>query len=85
VHEPYVEISGRADRISSLSMNGKAIPVTEKGEFEEPYLLAKGDNKIMLEAKDAYGRTTSRIVEIVYIPETSPTAETSTTTEKSME
>ena len=83
VHEPYVEISGRADRISSLLMNGKAIPVTEKGEFNEPYLLAQGDNRITLQAKDAYGRTAASIVEIMYIP--SPdTQETqiSTTTEK---
>jgi hypothetical protein len=66
VREPYVKIEGRADRIVALSMNGKQIPVTEEGEFNEPYLLAKGQNRIALEARDTYGRKTSRFVEIFY-------------------
>lgn len=82
VRDPYVEVSGRAERIASLSMNGKAVPVTEKGDFNEPYLLAEGGNKITLTAKDAYGRVTERTVEIVYIP--SPIVQ-STTTDNSME
>lgn len=85
VNDPYIEIAGKADRIASLSMNGKAVPVTEKGEFRQPYVLAKGDNRIMFEAKDTYGRSASQVVEIFYIPTETPIAETSTTTENLVE
>jgi RecB family exonuclease len=68
VHDPFITIRGKADRIASLSMNGKEIPVTENGAFEEPYLLAEGYNHILLEAKDKYGRRSSQKIEIVYSP-----------------
>ena len=70
VHDPLITIKGQADRISSLSMNGKTISVTEAGAFEKPYLLAKGYNRIVLDAKDKYGRTRRQIIEIVYTPST---------------
>lgn len=85
VHDPYVKVQGRAQRIVALSMNGKQIPVTEEGAFSEPFLLAKGGNRIALEAKDAYGRITARYVEIMYEPfeeasNTSISADSNTTT-----
>ena len=79
VHDPYVKIEGRAERIVALSMNNKQIPVTESGEFSEPFLLARGENRIALVAKDTYGRTTSRYVDIMYVP-TTDSAENNTTT-----
>jgi hypothetical protein len=79
VHDPYVKIEGQAQRITSLSMNGKDIPVTETGQFSEPFLLARGDNEITLEAKDTYGRTTSSRVDIVYVPSAEPEPASSTT------
>ncbi len=89
VHDPFILIKGQADRISSLSMNGKAISVTETGAFEEPYLLAPGYNRIVLDAQDRYGRRRSAVVEIIYTPKasaatpghastTTPSASTST-------
>ena len=68
VHDPFVTIKGQADRIASLSMNGKTIPVTEDGAFEEPYLLSVGYNRIVLDASDKYGRTRRQAIEIVYTP-----------------
>ncbi|OGG56755.1 hypothetical protein A3D71_03710 [Candidatus Kaiserbacteria bacterium RIFCSPHIGHO2_02_FULL_55_20] len=73
VHDPFVTIKGRADRISSISMNGKSIPVTEDGVFEEPYLLSPGYNRIVLDASDKYGRTRRQAIEIVYTPSTTTT------------
>ena len=72
VHDPYVLVKGRADRIASLSMNGKMISVTESGAFEEPYLLAPGYNRIVLDAQDKYGRKRSRSIEIVYTSSEQP-------------
>lgn len=77
VHQPYIEINGTAERIASLSMNGADIPVTETGAFNAPYVLSPGYNKIVLEAKDKYGKATSRTIEIVY--EASSTPATSAT------
>lgn len=69
VEDPILIVQGRAERISSLGMNGRQIAVTEDGTFKEPYLLAVGYNRIVLEAKDAYGRSAHRTLEIVYTPD----------------
>ncbi|MBV9159344.1 MAG: hypothetical protein JO019_01975 [Candidatus Kaiserbacteria bacterium] len=71
-HDPYIVIHGRADRISSLAMNGKTIPVTESGDFEEPYLLAPGVNRIIFDATDRYGRSRQSVVQILYAPTSTP-------------
>ena len=68
VHEPFINIHGTASRISQLTMNGKPISVTEDGAFKEAFLLAEGSNRIVLEAKDKYGRTREQVVEIIYEP-----------------
>lgn len=75
VNEPFITIEGTANRISSLSMNGQAIPVTEGGVFSEPYLLAPGYNRITLTANDRYNKSTERIIEIVYTPLTATSSE----------
>src|SRR3989338_8128214 len=68
VHEPFITIRGKADRISKLTMNGKPVSVTEDGAFNEPYLLAEGYNRIVLQASDKYGRTRESVVQIEYSP-----------------
>jgi len=68
VHEPFIAIKGQADRITSLSMNGKDIDVTEEGEFNEPYLLSPGLNRITLDATDKYGNHRAQVMQIVYTP-----------------
>lgn len=73
-----VKIEGHADRITSLTMNGTDIPVTEQGDFSEPFVLAAGMNEITLQAKDKYGKETVKIVRIVYSPAARATAPTST-------
>ncbi len=73
VHEPFVSIKGHADRIASLSMNGKPISVTEAGVFDEPYLLAPGLNRIVLDAADKYGRSRQKVIQIVYTPSAATT------------
>lgn len=64
--QPLIRIQGKAERIASLSMNGTAISVSENGEFDEPYLLAPGYNRIVLDARDKYGKTSERVIEIIY-------------------
>lgn len=74
VAEPFIHIRGRAERITELRLNGKQIPVTENGEFDEPFLLAEGSNHLILEAKDARGRTTNEKLVVIYRP--APAGET---------
>ncbi|RJR13590.1 hypothetical protein C4585_01790 [Candidatus Parcubacteria bacterium] len=69
VNEPYITIHGTARRIASLSLNGDPIPVTEDGAFEEGYVLVPGYNRIILDAKDKYGKATERVIEIIYVPD----------------
>lgn len=78
VYQPAITIRGKADRIASLSMNGEKIPVTEDGVFEEPFVLAPGDNHIMLDATDKYGRNQQKVLEIVYAPPVLPVADATT-------
>ena len=72
VHEQFVTLKGRADRIASLKMNGAVIAVSEDGSFEEPYLLAPGLNRIVFDAEDKYGRSRSEVLQIVYTPTENP-------------
>lgn len=80
VHDPFIQIKGTADRISSLSMNGKQINVTEGGAFDEPYLLSPGLNRIVLDATDKYGRRRSQVIQIVYTPPSTSSGQVATTT-----
>lgn len=66
VTQPYIEIKGTAAHIASLSMNGTDISVTEDGSFDQPYVLSPGYNRIVLDAQDKYGKSTERVIEIVY-------------------
>lgn len=75
VHDPFITIKGQADRISSLSMNGKTISVSESGAFEEPYLLARGYNRIVLDARDKYGRSRQQAIEVIYTPSSAKASE----------
>lgn len=72
VNESSTLIRGTAERITELRLNGRQIPVTESGEFEEPFLLAKGSNYFVLEARDARGRTTQETLLIIYQPRAEP-------------
>ncbi len=81
VDKPFILIRGSAERITSLSMNGKIIPVTENGAFEEPYLLAPGYNRIVLDAEDQYGRKRTKTLEIVLSARAVVPPQATTTTE----
>lgn len=77
VRDPLITIAGQAEHISSLSMNGKDVAVTEDGVFSEPYLLSAGYNRITLQARDKYGRSRTKTIEVIYTPRNTATAATS--------
>lgn len=86
VSAPFITLKGRAENIAELRINGDPVPVTEDGAFEEPYLLAPGYNRIVLEAKDQYDRSVEQVLSIEYTPpETPPGALENTETASSTE
>lgn len=79
-HDQFVKITGRADHIASLTIDGAPVAVTTAGAFEIPYLLAPGVNRIELEARDNYKHSVSKTLEIVYVPKATSAATSSATT-----
>lgn len=63
---PFIEINGKALRANRVTMNGRAVTVSEDGEIRETFLLSYGYNAVTLAAEDRYGRKTDRLVELVY-------------------
>jgi Glucodextranase, domain B len=53
-----VTIIGRANRINSLSLNGKSIFIDESGNFKETIIVFSGLNVITLDATDRFARST---------------------------
>jgi len=68
VAEPYTEVRGQASYISELRLNGAVVHVTEDGRFVEELLLAPGENRIVFDAKDTFGRSTQKVVKVYYRP-----------------
>lgn len=66
--EQVLSIQGEARNIAELRVNGNPITVTEDGAFSEKHMLAPGYNRIVLEARDAYGRSREHILEVWYTP-----------------
>lgn len=66
VAEPYVRIRGQAQNIVEVRLQGRPIPVTEAGAFNELYVLMPGYNTIVITARDKLGRETERELRIVY-------------------
>jgi len=67
VDSPYITIAGNAAHIAALTMNGSPVDLTEEGDFEAAYSLSPGYNRITFDARDKYGATTQKILEIIYM------------------
>jgi len=66
VTESLVIFSGTAENISHITFNDRPIFVNEKGEFSQALLVLPGLNIIEIDAGDRFGRTTKKILQIVY-------------------
>lgn len=67
VYDATTIVRGHTERITELLLNGKTIPVTEEGDFAETLILAPGSNYLVLEARDARGRKTQKVVHVVFV------------------
>lgn len=65
---PLIEVSGIAQNISRIELNNRDIVIDENGHFAEQLLLAPGYTIMSVLARDRFGRTTSRTLELFYTP-----------------
>ena len=63
-----VSLRGSARNISFLTLNGRQIFTDEQGRFSESLLLQNGYSIMTLEAKDRFGHTVQKRLELVYKP-----------------
>ena len=64
-HSP-ITIKGQAFNNTEISIDNRLIFIDEKGIFKEKYLLSPGYNIITIVAKDKFGKTVKKILELVY-------------------
>jgi hypothetical protein len=63
-----IDISGKVQNITLITLNDRQIFIDENGNFREPFLLSPGYNIVRLDAKDKFGRTNEKVIELVYNP-----------------
>lgn len=75
---PVTELVGKAQNITYLTLNGRAIFTDQHGVFNETLVLNEGYNLITLVAYDRYGRERTVTQEYVRTPQTNsePTNQT---------
>lgn len=64
--ESLIDIHGSVKNISFLTLNGNKIFTDEAGVFTEQVLLSYGYNIMTLEAKDRFGRTVEKTLQLIY-------------------
>lgn len=73
VADPLIEITGTTRNVARLTLNDRQIFVDSKGTLRESLLLASGYNVLRIEARDRFGRTVMRTLEVVVVETTAST------------
>lgn len=63
-----INVAGKTDPDSSISVNGSVAVVDENGNFSYFLNLSEGDNTISIDAKSAGGKTTNKTIKVTYKP-----------------
>ncbi|MBI3634519.1 MAG: hypothetical protein HY228_02780 [Candidatus Yonathbacteria bacterium] len=64
---PLILVSGRAVRVTNLSLNGATTTLDLAGNFSESLLLSRGYNIMTIEGFDKYGRSAKETVEMTLL------------------
>lgn len=64
--EPVVDVSGRTEKESRLTVNGRELKIDERGFFDEPIELLAGRNTLEFVAENRFGKT-SKVVRNVLV------------------
>ncbi len=59
-------VRGKAEKASGLYLNGREIPIDEKGNFQDALALLSGYNKVVIQAEDKFGHTDQKIYELTF-------------------
>ena len=70
-NDQTIEINGRAENITHMTLNGRAIYTDENGSFKEQLVLENGYTIMTISAHDRYGRETTLTRSFVYRPASS--------------
>jgi hypothetical protein len=62
--DSLITISGTANNLSFLTLNGGKIFTDESGKYNEKILLSNGYNRITVEAVDRFGRKVTRTLQL---------------------
>lgn len=65
VESGVIPIKGQAKNVSSLTVNGRPIPIEEKGDFYSILILSEGYNVINIEASDKINNKIKKRIEVV--------------------
>lgn len=63
-----IKITGKAERINQLFINGQKVFTDEDGNFSENYLLANGYNALEITATDSMGRQAVKKLQLFLSP-----------------
>ncbi len=66
VTESLIVVSGNAQNVAYITLNGDSIFVDSKGNFRQKLLLLSGYNILTINAKDKFGRKVEKTLELVY-------------------
>lgn len=78
--DPTITVSGTAENVAYLSLDDSPIFVNTKGTFTEKLLLLPGYNILSVKARDQFGKSVEKTLELVYkVPTASTTPTTSST------
>ena len=61
-----VDVQGIVKNVSVVTLNDRLIPIDEDGHFKEKVLLYSGYNVIKLQAKDKFGASVTKELQVVY-------------------
>ena len=62
---PLIEVTGKATRASFINLNGRKIFTDKQGYFKEQLLLSPGYTILVLDARDSFGKTTTKKLELI--------------------
>jgi hypothetical protein len=64
--DPLITIAGTAANISYISLNDRQIFIDQTGHFYDKLLLPEGYTIMKLAARDKFGRTVTKLLELTY-------------------
>ena len=67
VHDPYLAVSGTAQRASILTINGAPIDIDQSGNFHDDRTLSPGYNVLTFHAADKFGKETTKTYRVMVL------------------